>query len=145
LVSSNWPLTRKKTRKKPLQLKGCKGLVSLSKNWCRDQESNQGHTDFQSVALPTELSRRLIWRGIFNRLRLECQQIFLIYYHFIALSLFIRLYVWTNLRDRGQNSDLHPCPWSLLPHHSLQTKRLKNQYHLKRALFLEQAQVKVLP
>ena len=25
--------------------------------WCRDQESNQGHTDFQSVALPTELSR----------------------------------------------------------------------------------------
>ena len=23
--------------------------------WCRDQESNQGHTDFQSVALPTEL------------------------------------------------------------------------------------------
>ncbi len=27
-------------------------------SWCRDQESNQGHTDFQSVALPTELSRR---------------------------------------------------------------------------------------
>ena len=30
--------------------------------WCRDQESNQGHTDFQSVALPTELSRREGWK-----------------------------------------------------------------------------------
>ena len=27
--------------------------------WCRDQELNQGHTDFQSVALPTELSRQI--------------------------------------------------------------------------------------
>ena len=27
--------------------------------WCRDQDLNQGHTDFQSVALPTELSRHL--------------------------------------------------------------------------------------
>ena len=26
--------------------------------WWRDQESNQGHGDFQSPALPTELSRQ---------------------------------------------------------------------------------------
>ena len=25
--------------------------------WCLDPESNQGHADFQSAALPTELSR----------------------------------------------------------------------------------------
>ncbi len=31
-------------------------------SWCRDQESNQGHTDFQSVALPTELSRHEGWK-----------------------------------------------------------------------------------
>ena len=28
------------------------------KKWWRDQESNQGHEDFQSSALPTELSRQ---------------------------------------------------------------------------------------
>ena len=33
--------------------------------WCRDQESNQGHTDFQSVALPTELSRHLMCSAIY--------------------------------------------------------------------------------
>ena len=26
--------------------------------WCPDSESNQGHADFQSAALPTELSGR---------------------------------------------------------------------------------------
>ena len=32
--------------------------------WCRDQDLNQGHVDFQSTALPTELSRRHPkWRG----------------------------------------------------------------------------------
>ena len=32
--------------------------------WCRDQDLNQGHSDFQSDALPTELSRRHPkWRG----------------------------------------------------------------------------------
>ena len=30
------------------------------KKWCL-QESNQGHKDFQSFALPTELRHRLIW------------------------------------------------------------------------------------
>lgn len=35
--------------------------------WCRDQDSNQGHTDFQSVALPTELSRHLSLK-LFNSL-----------------------------------------------------------------------------
>lgn len=33
--------------------------------WWRDPGSNWGHTDFQSVALPTELSRR--W-GVLNNL-----------------------------------------------------------------------------
>ncbi|MDK2858639.1 MAG: hypothetical protein PWQ89_1758, partial [Verrucomicrobiota bacterium] len=33
-----------------------KGLKSI--DWWRDPESNRGHEDFQSSALPTELSRR---------------------------------------------------------------------------------------
>ena len=28
--------------------------------WCPDSESNQGHGDFQSPALPTELSRQMV-------------------------------------------------------------------------------------
>jgi hypothetical protein len=32
--------------------------------WCPDPESNQGHADFQSAALPTELSGQ---RGALNR------------------------------------------------------------------------------
>ena len=31
-------------------------LVFLFRNWCPDAESNHGHGDFQSPALPTELS-----------------------------------------------------------------------------------------
>ena len=30
--------------------------------WWLDQESNQGHEDFQSSALPTELSSHMTWR-----------------------------------------------------------------------------------
>ena len=33
----------------------CEKLLS-KKKWCPDPESNQGHGDFQSPALPTELS-----------------------------------------------------------------------------------------
>jgi hypothetical protein len=33
-------------------------LIMLGILWCRDQELNQGHGDFQSPALPTELSRQ---------------------------------------------------------------------------------------
>ena len=33
-----------------------KPLFSFEKLWCPDPESNQGHEDFQSSALPTELS-----------------------------------------------------------------------------------------
>gem|GEM_PF-5321461 len=32
--------------------------LNEQKVWCRDPESNWGHVDFQSTALPTELSRR---------------------------------------------------------------------------------------
>lgn len=33
-------------------------LLDLEKEWCPDLDSNQGHCDFQSHALPTELSGR---------------------------------------------------------------------------------------
>jgi hypothetical protein len=37
-------------------------LTEIKENpWCRDPESNWGHADFQSAALPTELSRHT-WR-----------------------------------------------------------------------------------
>ena len=32
------------------------GFLSVSKRWCPDADSNHGHKDFQSFALPTELS-----------------------------------------------------------------------------------------
>ncbi len=32
--------------------------IEISNLWWRDPGSNWGHTDFQSVALPTELSRQ---------------------------------------------------------------------------------------
>ncbi len=31
--------------------------------WCPDAESNHGHRDFQSLALPTELSGHTIYGG----------------------------------------------------------------------------------
>ncbi len=34
------------------------GFFTSSKEWCPDADLNHGHTDFQSVALPTELSGR---------------------------------------------------------------------------------------
>ncbi len=39
----------------------CRVLWSVTK-WCLDPESNQGHEDFQSSALPTELSRHIYVR-----------------------------------------------------------------------------------
>ena len=33
--------------------------VQKKTNWCRVAESNHGHGDFQSPALPTELTRHL--------------------------------------------------------------------------------------
>ena len=42
-----------KIKKKSLDVVVCQGFIYLFK-WCH-RESNQGHTDFQSVALPTEL------------------------------------------------------------------------------------------
>ena len=40
------------------------GTISYSKadlgnKWWRDPDSNRGHMDFQSTALPTELSRQI--------------------------------------------------------------------------------------
>jgi hypothetical protein len=43
-------------QKKELRVKSS----SFAILWCRDQDLNQGHSDFQSDALPTELSRRLL-------------------------------------------------------------------------------------
>ncbi len=42
--------------KNALHLKKCRAF-RIIKRWCRDPESNWGHVDFQSTALPTELSR----------------------------------------------------------------------------------------
>ena len=36
----------------------------LYDKWCPDSESNQGHGDFQSPALPTELSGHILWWAI---------------------------------------------------------------------------------
>ncbi len=36
-----------------------KELNTKQKEWWRDPESNRGHKDFQSSALPTELSRQM--------------------------------------------------------------------------------------
>jgi hypothetical protein len=39
-------------------------FIFEGKKWCPEPESNQRHADFQSAALPTELSgRALMWRG----------------------------------------------------------------------------------
>ncbi len=38
-------------------------IVFVDKYWCREQESNLRPTDYESVALPTELSRRLVRTG----------------------------------------------------------------------------------
>ena len=52
------------TQKKSLMGSGIE-ILKIFKIWWRDPGSNWGHTDFQSVALPTELSRR--W-GVLNNL-----------------------------------------------------------------------------
>src|SRR3712207_7195895 len=39
-----------------------RSLVIILVFWWLDQESNQGHEDFQSSALPTELSSLITWR-----------------------------------------------------------------------------------
>ena len=43
-----------KSEKKETRLKA---LLLLEFKWCHVSESNQGHRDFQSLALPTELTR----------------------------------------------------------------------------------------
>ncbi len=58
-VGAGWGLGQNK-RKKDFKSFLYNLLKSFNILWCRDQESNQGHTDFQSVALPTELSRQSI-------------------------------------------------------------------------------------
>ena len=63
------------TQKKSLMGSGIEILKSFKRIWWRDPGSNWGHTDFQSVALPTELSRR--W-GVLNNLivtasSIECE------------------------------------------------------------------------
>ena len=60
-----------------LQKRNKKGVTAALQllqcfKWCRDQDSNQGHTDFQSVALPTELSRHRCLK-VLNSLNQSCQ------------------------------------------------------------------------
>ena len=40
--------------------KDIKNLAIILFKWCRVSESNQGHEDFQSSALPTELSGHIV-------------------------------------------------------------------------------------
>ena len=42
------------------KLPECKKVYKIKKECCRDQGSNQGPSDLQSDALPTELSRLLV-------------------------------------------------------------------------------------
>ncbi len=62
--------------------------------WCPDSESNQGHGDFQSPALPTELSGQ---RGALNPIRFASSTKFLqinadctIYHHIVAIARILR-------------------------------------------------------
>ena len=43
-------------QKKKIPRKRCQFNRSQGFQWCPDSELNQGHVDFQSTALPTELS-----------------------------------------------------------------------------------------
>ena len=62
--------------------------------WCPDSESNQGHGDFQSPALPTELSGQ---RGALNPIHFVSSTKFLqinadctIYHHIVAIARILR-------------------------------------------------------
>ncbi len=48
-----------------------KEIVNSISFWCLDAESNHGHGDFQSPALPTELSRLIIKNGDPDRARTD--------------------------------------------------------------------------
>src|SRR3712207_4407089 len=52
-----------------------RSLVIILVFWWLDQESNQGHEDFQSSALPTELSSLITWRRPTLPHRLQCSTI----------------------------------------------------------------------
>ena len=56
------------TQKKSLMGSEIENTIFLKTIWWRDPGSNWGHTDFQSVALPTELSRRC---GVLSRIWLH--------------------------------------------------------------------------
>ncbi len=66
----------------------------VKNKWCPDSESNQGHGDFQSPALPTELSGQ---RGALNLIHCAPSTKFLhfvtectIYHHFLPIARALR-------------------------------------------------------
>ena len=78
--------------KRPLRISSLNQRALM--RWCPDSESNQGHGDFQSPALPTELSGQ---RGALNLIRLVSSIKFLqfsadctIYHHFAAIAHIVR-------------------------------------------------------
>ena len=78
--------------KRPLRISSLNQRAFM--RWCPDSESNQGHGDFQSPALPTELSGQ---RGALNLIRLVSSIKFLqftadctIYHHFAAIARIVR-------------------------------------------------------
>ncbi len=50
---------------RPLRFSSLNQRALMQNSWCPDSESNQGHGDFQSPALPTELSGQ---RAALNRI-----------------------------------------------------------------------------
>ncbi len=63
-------------------------VLNLNEFWCPDLESNQGHRDFQSLALPTELSGQHngVYFVVFRCLCQEIIDIFLLYLKLIGLQ-----------------------------------------------------------
>ena len=59
--------------------------LSFSK-WCL-QESNQGHKDFQSFALPTELRHLLIWDCKYIKILIFQKNILTFWFHSLTLFL----------------------------------------------------------
>lgn len=73
---------------------GLKGKYKKER-WCPDSESNQGHGDFQSPALPTELSGQ---RGALNRnLHISSTQFHVLLSGCLSLRQFVQF--WTTIAE----------------------------------------------
>ncbi len=55
-----------KARRYDVYLRASKSLISKKNSWCPEAESNHRHGDFQSPALPTELSGQVLIRPFYR-------------------------------------------------------------------------------